>query len=214
MLPAKTALRSEPKAETTISRAPAATPLQQVSPRLRKTAEIDRIRPPLRPVVAPPSRNGQNGYHFQARIPVITGEATYRGALPIDGLISGQMSANGGTLNVRQRPRSTAVNSAPELNGEISFKDLLRVNGHIAGKVLSHKGTLIIDAAAKVDADIEVAVAVIAGTVNGEVIGHERVELGSEAIINGSISTRLLEIKPGAIFQGDCRMIRNDSGDR
>jgi len=207
----KTALKNEPKRETTISGVPTANSPRQVS-LLPGTAENDRIRP-LRSVAVPESPHRQKGANFQARVPVITGEATYQGVMPIDGLISGQISANGGALNVRQRPRSTAFNSVPELSGSVSFKDLLRVNGHIAGKVLSQKGTLIIDASARVDADIEVAVAVIAGTVNGDIIGHVRVELGSGAMINGSISTPSLTIKPGAIFQGDCRMIRDDDGD-
>jgi cytoskeletal protein CcmA (bactofilin family) len=91
---------------------------------------------------------------------------------------------------------------------------MLRVNGHITGKVTSPGGTLIIDAAARVDGDIDVGVVVISGAVNGDVIGHERVELGPASIINGNISTRTLTMKPGAVFQGDCRMLKNENGDK
>ena len=98
---------------------------------------------------------------------MVTGEASYRGYLPVDGIISGQLTATGGVMTVKQRARNTRGESTPELDGEISFRDMLRVNGHIAGRVMSEKGTLIIDAAARVDADIDVGVAVVAGTVNG-----------------------------------------------
>jgi cytoskeletal protein CcmA (bactofilin family) len=152
-----------------------------------------------------------NAYSFQARVPVITGEATYRGLMPVDGVISGQLGANGSALSIRQRPRSGPLESIPELNGEISFRDMLRVNGHIAGKVFSFKGTLIVDGSATVDASIDVAVAVISGTVNGDVIGHERIELGPGAVINGNISTRSIAMKPGAVFHGDCRMLKHES---
>jgi cytoskeletal protein CcmA (bactofilin family) len=54
---------------------------------------------------------------------------------------------------------------------------------------------------------------VISGTVNGDVTGHERVELGPAAVINGNISTRTLTMKPGAVFQGDCRMLKNENCD-
>jgi cytoskeletal protein CcmA (bactofilin family) len=91
---------------------------------------------------------------------------------------------------------------------------MLRVNGHIAGKVTSEKGTLIIDPSAQVDGDIEVGVAVVSGIVNGDVIGRERVELGPAAVVNGNISTRAINMKPGAVFQGDCRMLKNENGDR
>ncbi len=153
-----------------------------------------------------------NGANFQARVPVITGEAIYRGSMPVDGTISGQLGA-GSTLTVKQRPRGGPTESVPELDGELSFKDMLRVNGYIAGKVRSQNGTLIVDLSARVDADIEVGVAVISGIVNGDVIAHERVELGPAAIINGNISTRSLTMKPGAVFQGDCRMLKNENGD-
>jgi cytoskeletal protein CcmA (bactofilin family) len=87
---------------------------------------------------------------------------------------------------------------------------MLRINGHVAGRVVSQKGTLIIDAAAQVDAVIDVGVAIISGTVNGEIVGRERVELGPGAVINGNISTPKLSIKPGATFQGDCRMLKDE----
>jgi cytoskeletal protein CcmA (bactofilin family) len=85
---------------------------------------------------------------------------------------------------------------------------MLRVNGHIAGTISSEKGTLIVDASARVDASVDVAVAVIAGTVNGDVVGRDRVELGPQAVIHGNISTPNLSMKPGATFQGDCRMLK------
>jgi cytoskeletal protein CcmA (bactofilin family) len=165
---------------------------------------------PRRGPVQSPPRPRDNGYIFQARVPVITGEATYRGLLPIDGVISGQLGASGSTMTIRQRPRSGPLESVPELNGEINFKDMLRVNGFIAGKVFSFNGTLIVDGEARVDASIDVAVAVISGTVNGDVVAHQRVELGPSAVINGNISTRSIAMKPGAVFTGDCRMLKNE----
>ena len=165
-----------------------------------------------RPIAAQPlSRsNRQNGLNFQPRIPVLQGEASFRGSLPVDGIVSGQLGVTCSTLTIKQRPKTAASESVPELDGEISFKDMLRINGHIAGRVFSEKGTLIVDASARVDARIEVAVAMISGTVNGDVIGHERVEVGPGAIVNGNISTRALCIKPGAVFQGDCRILKDE----
>jgi len=142
---------------------------------------------------------------------VITGEASYRGSMPVEGVISGQMNATGSALTIKQRPRNGRVESVPELDGDIIFKDMLRVNGHVAGTISSEKGTLIVDASARVDAVIDVAVAVIQGTVNGDVVGRERVELGQQAVIQGNISTPNLSMKPGATFQGDCRMLKANS---
>jgi cytoskeletal protein CcmA (bactofilin family) len=163
---------------------------------------IDRHAAGLRPVASPATQKPNT---IQTRVPVIIGEATYRGYMPVDGVISGQLGASGGGLMIKQRVRS---DSEPELDGELSFKDLLRINGHIRGKVQSERGTLIVDDAATVDAHIEVGVAIIKGEVNGDVLARERVELGRGAVINGNISTPLLSIKPGATFHGDCRMLK------
>jgi cytoskeletal protein CcmA (bactofilin family) len=170
-------------------------------------ARGDKAATPLRSVPRPalPAPN------FQPRNPVITGEAQYKGRLPVDGIVSGQLHAQGGMMVVKQRPRSTRTESAPELDGEISFKDMLRINGHVAGTVFSAKGTLIVTESAQVDAFVDVAVAIVNGTVNGEIVGRERVELGLGAVINGNISTAKLSIKPGATFQGNCRMLKAES---
>lgn len=146
---------------------------------------------------------------FQTRAPVIIGEATYTGMMPVDGVLLGSLGAQGGTLGIRQRTKTTLLGTGPELNGELIFKDMLRVNGHIAGQVCSQTGTLIIDSMARVDANVKVAVAVIGGTVNGDIVAHQRVELGPEARINGNIWTQSIAIQPGAIFEGVCRMLQH-----
>lgn len=148
----------------------------------------------------------QENKHYQTKTPVITGEAHYKGMLAVDGVLVGQLSANGGSLTVRQRT-SSFFTFQSELSGEISFRDMLRVNGNIAGTVYSKTGTLIIDNSATVKANLDVAVAIINGTVHGDVVAHERVEVGPSAKIYGNIWTRSLAIKDGAIFDGVCTMI-------
>jgi len=207
----KTALIVEPKRKPDAKSLPGqAASVASLVPRRHSTAVSAIEESPRRGPVPSPPKPRDKGFNFQARVPVITGEATYRGLLPVDGVISGQLGASGSTMTIRQRPRSGPLESVPELNGEINFKDMLRVNGYIAGKVFSFNGTLIIDGAARVDASIDVAVAVISGTVNGDVIAHQRVELGPGAVINGNISTRSIAMKPGAVFTGDCRMLKNE----
>jgi cytoskeletal protein CcmA (bactofilin family) len=219
MAPAKAVLkfetvRNEPAVEKE-TRSPAAPPgnsnqansLAGSAPPVAQPLSV--ARPPHNAQVARPRRD--QGAIFQARVPVITGEAVFRGLMPVDGVISGQLGASSSGLTIKQRPRSGPSECVPELNGEITFKDMLRVNGHIAGKVSSEKGTLIVDPSAVVDGDITAGVVVISGIVNGDVVGRDRVELGPAAVINGNISTRSLAMKPGAVFQGDCRMLNDET---
>jgi len=142
---------------------------------------------------------------FQTKSPAITGEAHFKGTLSVDGSLSGQLGS-GSCVTVKQRS-TLLFASEPELTGEISFKDMIRVNGHIAGTVRSSKGTVIVDTGAQVEAAFDVAVAVINGTVKGDIVARERVELGPTSIIYGNIWTRSIVIKNGAIFEGLCRMI-------
>ncbi|MDQ5847042.1 MAG: polymer-forming cytoskeletal protein [Acidobacteriota bacterium] len=179
-------------------------------PAQNRVADVmdDMHRAPATAPVLVPAPKESAGH--QTRTPVITGEAHYKGLMLIDGIVVGQLGANGGTLAIRQRSNAYAL-SRPELSGEISFKDMLRVNGHIAGTVYSKTGTLIIDNAARVDANVEVAVAMISGTVHGDIVAHQRVELGPSAKIYGNIWTRSIAVKDGAIFDGVCTMIEAKS---
>lgn len=184
--------------------------LEPVSPVIH---EVGKPAPALRQVItAPKLVSPHAGTDHQTKIPVIIGEAHFRGSLQIDGVFTGQLGGGGGTSTVRQTTR-TSESPQPEMSGEINFAGMVRVNGHIAGSVYSKKGTLIVDATARVDANVEVAIAVISGTVNGDIVAHEKVEIGPNAKIYGNIWTRSLALKDGAIFEGVCRMIGEECND-
>ena len=168
-------------------------------PAMQPSPVASRKRPPL---VAPPRSDVKDQ---QTKLPIITGEAQCKGSLNLDGIATGQLGGNSGSLSVRQRARSFF--SEPEFSGEVSFRDMVRVNGHISGTIYSKTGTLIVDIGARVDGNVDVAVAVIGGIVNGDIVAHQRVEIGPGARIYGNIWTRSIEIKNGAIFEGVCTMI-------
>src|SRR5215210_5634690 len=98
------------------------------------------------------------------------------------------------------------VGNGTTLTGEASFKGMLRVDGGLSGRVSSADGTLIVSTNGRVDANVEVAVAQIFGTVNGDIIASKRIEMGRVAKVTGNIQTPALVIENGAIFEGSCRM--------
>lgn len=71
-------------------------------------------------------------------------------------------------------------------------------------------GALVVTKRGIVDADIEVGVAVINGAVTGNITATERVLLDSDARVKGQIITRLLSVKPGALFEGDCVLVGSE----
>lgn len=100
------------------------------------------------------------------------------------------------------------VGGGTSITGEATFKSLLRIDGKFSGRISSPSGSLIVGAGGVVDANIEVAVATIQGTVNGDIIATQRLELGRAGKLNGNIQTPSLMIEQGAVFEGSCKMIQ------
>lgn len=108
--------------------------------------------------------------------------------------------------DIKEGTLSGFVGNGTTLTGEANFKGMLRVDGHLSGRVSSQDGTLIVSTGGQVEADVEVSVAQIYGTVIGNVTATKRIELGRVAKVTGDIQTPALVIEQGAVFEGNCRM--------
>jgi cytoskeletal protein CcmA (bactofilin family) len=83
---------------------------------------------------------------------------------------------------------------------------MMRVDGHLSGRISSGDGTLIVSTNGLAEADIEVAVARVYGTVTGDITATGMIEPGRTARVTGNIRTPALVIENGAVFDGGCRM--------
>lgn len=110
--------------------------------------------------------------------------------------------------DIKEGRLSGFVGYGTTLQGETTFQAMLRVDGHLTGRVTSETGTLIVGSTGRVDANILVAAAVIGGTVNGDIIAGERLELGRTAHVVGNIQAPRLVIEDGAILEGSCAMTK------
>jgi len=108
--------------------------------------------------------------------------------------------------DLREGVVSGFVGGGTVVSGDAEFKGMLRIDGRFTGRVRSEKGSLIVSAGGVVEADVAVASAKINGTVNGDIVATERIELGRSARVRGNIQTPALVIEEGAIFEGACRM--------
>ena len=100
-----------------------------------------------------------------------------------------------------------SIESLPGSNCEVTFEGVLHFDGHSMGNIRSAGGVLVVTNKGRVDADIDVGVAVINGAVVGNITASERVFLDNDALVKGQIITRRLSVRPGAIFEGDCMFI-------
>jgi cytoskeletal protein CcmA (bactofilin family) len=103
------------------------------------------------------------------------------------------------------------VGSGSSITGEATFKSMLRIDGRFSGRISSPSGTLIVGSGGQVDANIEVSVCSIQGTVNGDIVATQRIELGRAAKLNGNIQTPSLMIEQGAVFEGSSKMIQQQA---
>ncbi len=110
--------------------------------------------------------------------------------------------------DIKEGRLSGYVGSGTVLTGETSFQAMLRVDGHLTGRIMSETGTLIVGASGQVDANIAVAAAVINGTVNGDIIATEKLQLGRTARVVGNIQSPRLVLEDGAILEGNCSMLK------
>lgn len=92
-----------------------------------------------------------------------------------------------------------------EFRGELSFQDTLRIDGKFEGSIRAGK-MLVIGESADVNAEIDVANVSVNGRVRGSVRASARVELHETARAECSVDTKVLVVKEGARFEGQCSM--------
>lgn len=96
------------------------------------------------------------------------------------------------------------IGSFPGSNCEVTFEGVLHFDGYSIGNISSPDGTLVLTKRGRIEADVDVRVAVINGWVTGNITATERVVLESEARVTGQIHTRALSVRLGAILDGEC----------
>jgi len=92
-----------------------------------------------------------------------------------------------------------------EFNGKIISEGIFRLDGKIEGEIL-HRGTLILGETAVIKGKLEVHAMTLNGMVEGEVTAKERVEILDKGRLYGTISTPIMVIQDGGVFEGNCNM--------
>lgn len=76
---------------------------------------------------------------------------------------------------------------------------------------INTKGDLIVGEKGKIKANARGNNITIAGEINGNIECHGMLELLPSANLTGDIKTKDLYIDSGALFHGNCEMIKDDS---
>ena len=99
-----------------------------------------------------------------------------------------------------------------EVKGDITFADRLQVDGKTNGKLTSDSGTLIVGESGQIEAQIDVGVCVVHGSVHGNLIARSKLEIRRTGRVHGDVITPVLLVEEGAVFNGAIRMTQEAGG--
>ena len=108
-------------------------------------------------------------------------------------------------LKKNSRAPMSVIDQECEFEGRLNFAGTLVLNGSFHGQLVS-SDTLLVGETGRLKADVYVRTAVISGHVSGHINAKERVELKRTARIFGDITTPVLILDEGVIFDGNCKM--------
>ena len=89
--------------------------------------------------------------------------------------------------------------------GKLSFEQKMRIDGEFVGEI-SSRSQLIVGKSAKINADLKVREIIVMGEVQGTVSNCELLQIQDGGKVMADIEVDSLDIKPGAIFDGKCKM--------
>lgn len=89
--------------------------------------------------------------------------------------------------------------------GKMTFEGVFRLDGKFEGEIFD-SGTLIVGETANIKGKIGLQTLVINGRVDGDILAKARVEIHATGKVYGTLSTPVLTINEGGIFEGSCKM--------
>lgn len=106
---------------------------------------------------------------------------------------------------------NTFIGDGTKLSGEFSVSGSIRIDGDFSGKI-SATGHLTVGKNATITASgtIHCQSAHISGNVIGDLIAPQKVHLASTSKFTGNITTQVLIVEEGAVFNGKSKMSMNE----
>ncbi len=100
----------------------------------------------------------------------------------------------------------TIVGQHTEITGDVRFSGGLHVDGTVKGNVIADKDSdavLMLSEHGRIEGEVHVPNVILNGAVSGDVHASERVELATQAKINGNVYYNLIEMAMGAEVNGN-----------
>ena len=121
-------------------------------------------------------------------------------------LKSGTPASNPNTFNpvktVTAPVDQATIGRTLVIKGEISGSEALYIDGRIEGKITLTDNRVTIGRNGTVQADITAREVVVMGKVTGNIECSDRVDIRSEGVVNGNVSTVRISVEDGAVLKG------------
>lgn len=104
-----------------------------------------------------------------------------------------------------QEQPETIVAAGMRIEGELKSNGNIRIDGVVSGKIQAAHD-IMIGSEAQIDADMSAENAVVAGSVEGNVIVKDSLLILETGKVLGNVTCANLGIREGAMFSGNCKM--------
>ena len=109
---------------------------------------------------------------------------------------------------VTQGQVTALLDQGAAFDGRLTFEGTVRIGGSFKGEIFTND-TLVVQAGAKVEAQIEADTVIISGLVKGNIFARRRVVMHPPAVFQGTVTTPSLRIEEGVVFEGASYMPKN-----
>jgi len=99
----------------------------------------------------------------------------------------------------------TFISDGAKIQGDLVVDHDLRVEGLVKG-ILQVGGTLVLGPTGRIEGDVTVRSATLAGQLTGNIKASEKIVMETKSVLIGDLETRELIINEGAVFQGKSTM--------
>lgn len=99
----------------------------------------------------------------------------------------------------------TIVGANVTIQGNLSNQGSIEIHGKVEGEINSDQDILVGESA-EINGPVKAKNLDISGVISGSIMATEKLELQPTGQIHGDITTEILSIKPGATFNGTCKM--------
>ncbi len=96
---------------------------------------------------------------------------------------------------------NTLLGRGSEFEGKLTFEGTVRIDGTLKGEVFSDD-VLVVGEGARLEAEVDIGEIIIQGTVVGNIRAKRSVEILAPGRVKGDITTPMLQIDKGVIFEG------------